>query len=1287
MALQQPGNGAQAKPPRRRLRLLAKIVMALLCLNLLTVGAGLLFLRSPQSGAYLGQWLSSIVNSLDCGIGLQVASLEIRWPLAIEAKNIQLRDYQGEWLQVSRLQLRLSPRSLLPNSTGHWQLHVPTAIVQGGIFSRVPQFDATLQQEAEPPSPPGPLLLMPSWLGVQADSLYIENLLLGEPLWPLGALITAPDQTLESTDNKAAVTVRLRAHGLLEATHGNIEANTEARPLPPTDPQGVLRMHLKGTWAENRLKVQANLRDTAVLSPHLEPLLPQAAALTRFAAQSAAPSSASTTAPPPAGYAEPTKANPDLASAPSGLHLMADMEVHVPLLPPTPQAPLEASWHIGVTMEGNSPAQDSPSEVNTAQHAALTGSLNFDGQTLHWDKVTATLPPVTPLISLQSQGSFNIYSGPIGEVTARLSDVGLLTALGLNMQKTPAGSVSTTLRVGNTPFVQWDVESPQLILPGGSVEKLQLRFTAQLPSSSNTTDPQSLWQPPAALEGTLALTAQSCMNFGPASLNTSWSLAHLPWAGTASTPLSLRISDLQAQLQGLRLSGKLQTQGTQLVDAGVDLTVSDTTALARLGNIPLKGGAFSLKGGVSPANKNAEGQPVFNARLHLGTGSVGALQWLSGEGQVQADRQNASLALAIKGQFSCRLRASYNFIKQQLRIDSLEVGESAKKLGAQLQSPTELTFAKGINISPLHVLLRPTGSAQVQGRLLPDSLHVDASLADIPLSLARLFTDYPVPTGTVAAKATLRGSPASPTGTVQVQVTDLPLPSQLSPPVPVALLLDGKLERGGQGSSHKLNVTARLTGMDSLDNGIITAHIPLRFAPAPALVMDAPLRAAVNWQGQLAPLWRLVPLPGLTLSGQAQVQATVSGSMRAPQAQGQVFLAKGNFVDSINGLLLRDINVEARYHSKNPSLLRISATDGRGGKVALNGQLTGDMIALRGALYKLRPLRRDDISVQLSGTLEVNGPVTAPLVAGNICIDQGLVQLLNGFGGSSVKSLKIENKNSAATARTTVSPLPDTPAQVPQCNISVTAPGRLYIRGKGIDSEWKANLRISGPLDDPRILGEVTPLRGQLDLLGHQFTIANGNISFTGASPINPSLDLTLQYKSADITALIGFHGTAKNPRMKLSSQPVLPNDEIIAQILFGKSINSLSRFEALQAANTARQLVDFGPSALDLMATTRDLLGLEVLRLGSAEAPRQSRAPRDASMQGTTSAESGDQAPTIEAGKYILDNVYVGVDQGTSDATGTTVRVEIELLPNLSLEGKTSNESTGIGINWKRDY
>ena len=71
---------------------------------------------------------------------------------------------------------------------------------------------------------------------------------------------------------------------------------------------------------------------------------------------------------------------------------------------------------------------------------------------------------------------------------------------------------------------------------------------------------------------------------------------------------------------------------------------------------------------------------------------------------------------------------------------------------------------------------------------------------------------------------------------------------------------------------------------------------------------------------------------------------------------------------------------------------------------------------------------------------------------------------------------------------------------------------------------------------------------------------------------------------------------------------------------------------------------------------------------------------------QNSGSSAQEDSIPSLEVGKYVMDNVYVGLEQGMNgDASG--VRVEIELAPNLNLEGVSTPQGSEVGLNWKKDY
>lgn len=1370
--IQHPGSA------RRVLRCTVFVLLSLIVCMATLLASLLLFAYSSGGSRYIGQLTSSLVNGLDTGLQLEVEKLELDWPLTIKIYNAQLRDTEGLWLEVPYAESVLSLDSLVPQFPLRWQLHTTQTLVRQATWHRLP----VLPSDPEAKSLPGPLTLLPAWLGITADAILLENMHIASQalaLQPVAPYI------------QPLYIVHLRAQCSVGATNGTLNANAEVRPeaiaeasagqdnipqegqiTPPVQatqavpsPRAALpealgqseqtmqpdqseealslpltRFNLKANFADSTISLKIDVQDTALLWPHLQTFLPPSAQATRAVQQGGAN-----------GTQDVESAN-NTASMLEALHIQGTLSAYVPSVPPTQQLPLYLQWQLNIAASPLLPT-------------SLQGSLSLNDEGLEWEKVALHYPAqsvaqdAVPSISLNTGGSFGFARGPVAQVGVNISDISILQDFGLSLPSA-SGPLHASVQVNaaakpDQPYLQVALTSPDLTLPQGKLQNTSLTLlarvpafatppaasaaraapaapvvtdpagtpsvaassapkgttTAVLPPSPGTIadEPTGTWALPNNVIGTVEGSVQSCMGLGPAMLSAQWGVNY-------SQNLGLSLSGLQARVLGASLNGKFHSSGTTIKDAALDIVVTDTAALARLANIPLKGGAFTLKARLVPT---AAKIPSLKGQISLGAGRYDSVEWLSGEGSFEADPNAAALSLNIKGKLSARLRCSYNFSKELLRIESFELSESSKKIGAKLQKPTELCFANGLSVSNTDIALRPAGSVFVNGKLMPNLLDFEVLVEKIPLSMAKAFSSAPLPQGLLAAQMRIKGSAASPTGKFALQVADIPLATSAGSPK-ASLHVDGALARAATGkSSHSLNLKARWEGIDSLKNFEADAQIPLGFTPVPSLVMDAPLRAKLGWQGEISPLWRLVPLPGRSLKGKAEVQAQVKGSLRAPQLSGHVLVGQGTFVDSLEGILLDALQLEVRYKEQGNSLLRLRATDGRGGTLALDGVIsdvptavaagagkagakkTAEYITLRGTINKLRPLRRDDVAVQLSGTLDISGPVQAPLIAGNICVDQAVVQLLNGFGGKTIKTLPVQDISAMRVPKSLQGASPSdilavggansafeaSPPAGPRCDLRITAPGHVYIRGKGLDSEWKAELSISGPLDAPRILGSVNPIRGQLELLGHQFSMASGGISFSGANPPNPALDLTLEYKGADITALIMLSGSAKQPKMRLSSQPVLPNDEIIAHILFGKDINSLSRFEALQAANTARQLVDFGPSALDIMSSTRDILGLEVLRLGSASRTRQNRAPRDASLQGTSSTNPDDQAPTIEAGKYILDNVYVGLDQGTSANSGTAVRVEVELLPNLSLEGRTSNESSGVGINWKHDY
>lgn len=231
-------------------------------------------------------------------------------------------------------------------------------------------------------------------------------------------------------------------------------------------------------------------------------------------------------------------------------------------------------------------------------------------------------------------------------------------------------------------------------------------------------------------------------------------------------------------------------------------------------------------------------------------------------------------------------------------------------------------------------------------------------------------------------------------------------------------------------------------------------------------------------------------------------------------------------------------------------------------------------------------------------------------------------------------------------------------------DITLDAPQQLFIRGRGLDAEFAGKLHIGGTADAPKLDGKFSHRRGNFVLLDRVLELQTANILFEGPMPPSPFLNVIAETKVQDTTITVTMGGNAGSPTLKLSSTPSRPQDEVLALLLFGRQLETISPFEALQLAQAARQLagLDSGPG---LIGTIRDTLGLDRLQVGADE---------DANMN-------------ISTGKYVTDDVYVGVKQGAKPEDREIV-TEITLTPSIS--GKTAVDSLGnqsVGVEWKRDY
>ncbi|MEL6913094.1 MAG: translocation/assembly module TamB domain-containing protein [Pseudomonadota bacterium] len=227
-------------------------------------------------------------------------------------------------------------------------------------------------------------------------------------------------------------------------------------------------------------------------------------------------------------------------------------------------------------------------------------------------------------------------------------------------------------------------------------------------------------------------------------------------------------------------------------------------------------------------------------------------------------------------------------------------------------------------------------------------------------------------------------------------------------------------------------------------------------------------------------------------------------------------------------------------------------------------------------------------------------------------------------------------------------------------DVSLTAINQIFVRGRGLDAGFQGGLRITGTAAAPIPAGQFDLTRGRLDFLGRRLDLSEGRITIAGS--FLPRIDLAAISQVEGVTARIGLSGPVNAPELELSSTPELAEDEILARVLFGRGIETLSALQVARLVSSIRQLS--GAGGTNVLESARASLGVDDLDLRTDEA-------------------TGEAALAI--GAELDEDVYTEVEVGQG---GTTLSLNFDLSDTTTLRGSASSEGeTGIGVFWERDY
>ena len=600
-----------------------------------------------------------------------------------------------------------------------------------------------------------------------------------------------------------------------------------------------------------------------------------------------------------------------------------------------------------------------------------------------------------------------------------------------------------------------------------------------------------------------------------------------------------------------------------------------------------------------------------------------------------------------------------NLTGKELQLSSLQASYRDQVL--HLMAPAKIQFAQGLKVQQLRLGIQDA-SLELDGELSP-ALDLRAAIKQIDPALVNAFVPDTLASGTVNADATLRGTTSAPTGTVHLQALDMKAKSAVAQGLP-AVDLRTNIHLHGTTADVDAHLTAG--GSSQL---ALTGRAPL------AAGGDAALKLAGNLDLALAN--PILEAGGRHVTGAVAIDTTVTGTTAAPQIAGTVELSKGSVRDYAQGVSLTDIN--GKLTGNQGGVLRIEQLTAKAapGHISIEGTvgvLQPKMpVNIKLTAKDAQPVASNIVTANLDADIQVKGTARERMdVEGKIHLNHANINIPSGLPPN-VAVLDVEQEGAP--------PPPPPPAHPLVINLSlaVDAPNRILIEGHGLDAEMGGDLKIRGTTAAPVVTGGFELQRGFFTLANSKLTFTNGTVTFAGEGlqkKLDPSLDFTAQTTAAEVTAIVHITGLADAPKIELSSTPELPQDEILARILFGEPAAQLT---ALQLVETGAALASLsggsGGSSLNPLGKVQKALGLDRLSVGGGSS----------ASSGSSSSGGQSTGTSVEAGRYVSSRVYVGVKESTSGAS--QVDVDVDLTKHLKLQAQLGNgNATAQGVTPEND-
>jgi autotransporter translocation and assembly factor TamB len=441
------------------------------------------------------------------------------------------------------------------------------------------------------------------------------------------------------------------------------------------------------------------------------------------------------------------------------------------------------------------------------------------------------------------------------------------------------------------------------------------------------------------------------------------------------------------------------------------------------------------------------------------------------------------------------------------------------------------------------------------------------------IEIKKLFEDVgskPVASGVVNVKFDAQGTLAKLDARLEVQGRDLRT-ARVPNFEPASFDLTAQAKDGQLAISGKLQ-QAKIQPLE------LTANLPFNAAKAlreQKVADDTPVtakvrlpRSSVNFLRQFAPQIE-------QLDGEAGLDVDVGGTIGHPVLTGSgdmtVNVARSN---DVTLPALRDFSARLKFAD---NVLTVERFGGElsGGKFTLDGRvtfpkLTNANIDLHLKADSVLVTRSDTVTARADCDIKVTGPFTSASVTGNVALTNS--QFLKNLDLIPI-GLPGRPAPQPPSSRPDFS-IPEPPFRDWKFDVTIKTKDPFLIRGTLANGGAISDLHLIGTGLHPGLQGLIRLENVEATLPFSRLEIAYGFLYFDPSDSLNPKIDLHGTSVIRDYLVHVYVYGPSLAPEAIFTSEPPLPQEEIISLLATGATREELTGNNNVLAGRAATLLV-----------------------------------------------------------------------------------------------------------------